>query len=210
MKRALWISLFCLCYQFGVAALVSVDSMRTADLLFVVNHKGNAITSVTEGYDQLPIDHVAIFFRDTVNLSPCVVQADYHGVRICSISDFVTECDSASCIIVVGRVQVPFQPQISVANALSHVGKSYDFYFLPDDEEMYCSELVQKCYVSASGDLLFTTIPMTFRTESGELPDYWVKHYQKKGISIPEGAPGSNPGELSRRPQVRILGELNP
>ena len=130
--------------------------------------------------------------------------------RICSISDFVTECDSASCIIVVGRVQVPFQPQNSVANALSHVGKPYDFYFLPDDEEMYCSELVQKCYVSASGDLLFTTIPMTFRTASGELPDYWVKHYQKKGIPIPEGAPGSNPGELSRRPQVRILGELKP
>ena len=87
MKRALWISLFCLCYHFGVAALVSVDSMRTADLLFVVNHKGNAITSVTEGYDQLPIDHVAIFFRDTVNLSPGVVQADYHGVRICCIQN---------------------------------------------------------------------------------------------------------------------------
>ena len=210
MKRAVWIFFFALCFHPGIASVVSLDSLRTADLLFVVNIEGNAITSVTEGYEQLPIDHVAIFYRDSVSLSPCVVQADYRGVRICSLSDFVLESDSASLKIVVGRVQVSFLSRRSVANALSHVGKPYDFYFMPDDKEMYCSELVQKCYVGTSGDLLFSTIPMTFRNASGEVPDYWVKHYQKKGIPIPEGAPGTNPGELSRRPQVRILGELAP
>ncbi|MGM9869077.1 MAG: YiiX/YebB-like N1pC/P60 family cysteine hydrolase [Sodaliphilus sp.] len=210
MKRAVWILFFALCCHPGIASVVCKDSLQTADLLFVVNAQGNAITSVTEGYEQLPIDHVAIFYRDSLGLSPCVVQADYQGVRVCSLADFIADSESASYKLVVGRVMVPFLPRRSVENALSHVGKPYDFYFMPDDKEMYCSELVQKCYVSTSGDLLFSTIPMTFCNATGQVPDYWVKHYQKRGIPIPEGAPGTNPGELSRRPQVRILGELRP
>ena len=49
---------------------------------------------------------------------------------------------------------------------------------------------------------------MTFRDSNGKIPQYWVQHYKKKGIAIPEGEPGSNPGDLSRRNIVKILGKL--
>ena len=76
------------------------------------------------------------------------------------------------------------------------MGKPYDYYYLPDDKEIYCSELVQISYVTDDGKLIFSTIPMTFRNREGEIPEFWVKHYAKKGIAIPEGEPGTNPGEL--------------
>lgn len=47
---------------------VTTDSLRTADLLFVLNPKGNAITEVTEGVDHMPIDHVGIVFRSADGL----------------------------------------------------------------------------------------------------------------------------------------------
>ena len=196
---------------FGNADLtyVSVDSLRSADLLFVVNNKGNAITAVTEGLDQLPIDHVAIYYTADSTHTPSVVQADYEGVRCNTLQSFCChDVDTASSFVVVGRVVTPFDSKQSLNNALVHVGKPYDYYYLPDDKEIYCSELVQISYVDENGKLIFSTIPMTFRDHEGEIPEFWVKHYGKKGITIPEGEPGTNPGELSRRKEIKIIGRL--
>lgn len=212
MKYALTIGFWMLvCAYCAAASGVCLDSLRTADLLFVVNDKGNAITSVTEGYAQMPIDHVAIFYTDSITQSPCVLQADYQGVHTCSLQQFIADYSSPSQShyhLLVGRVVADFDAVQSVKNALTYVGRPYDFYFLPSDDEIYCSELVQKSYVIHAGDLLFSTIPMTFRNGAGAIADHWVQHYHKKGIPIPEGEPGSNPGDLSRRSQVRILGDL--
>lgn len=228
MKRFLLGIFLCVFSLFSEAEInyVCVDNLRNADLLFVVNTKGNAITEVTEGLDHLPIDHVAIFYSDSASLEPMILQADYKGVRCCNLYSFWNESsvdttvtannsfshpcvnDSLSPIILVGRIQVPFDLSSSLQKAFSFVGKKYDFYYLPDDDEIYCSELVQISFVDNQGKLLFSTIPMTFRDNQGEIPEFWVKHYAKKGIPIPEGEPGSNPGELSRRHQVKIIGRL--
>ena len=79
MKHILFIFIALSFSLYGNAELasVSVDSLCCADLLFVVNNKGNAITAVTEGLGQLPIDHVAIFYTDSNTHTPSVVQADY-------------------------------------------------------------------------------------------------------------------------------------
>ena len=211
MKHFLFIFIALSFSLFGNAELasVSVDSLRCADLLFVVNNKGNAITAVTEGLGQLPIDHVVIFYTDSNTHTPSVVQADYKGVRCGTLQSFCFhDIDTAACFVVVGRIDVPFDSIQSLKNALSHVGKSYDYYYLPDDKEIYCSELVQISYVTDDGKLLFSTIPMTFRNHEGEIPEFWVKHYAKKGIAIPEGEPGTNPGDLSRRKEIKIIGRL--
>lgn len=211
MKHFLFIFIALSFSLFGNAELasVSVDSLRSADLLFVVNNKGNAITAVTEGLGQLPIDHVAIFYTDSNTHTPSVVQADYEGVRCGTLQSFCYhDIDTAACFVVVGRIDVPFDSIQSLKNALSHLGKPYDYYYLPDDKEIYCSELVQISYVTDEGKLIFSTIPMTFRNREGEIPEFWVKHYAKKGIAIPEGEPGTNPGELSRRKEIKIIGRL--
>lgn len=188
-------------------SLVCSDSLRCCDLLFVVNNRGNAITAVTEGAASLPIDHVAIFYNDAQTGTPSVVQADYEGVRGCGLQDFCAE-NSDSAAVLVGRLTVELDCEKSLTNAFSFLGKPYDFDYLPDDEAIYCSELVQKSLVDTDGKRVFSTIPMTFRDRDGDIPEFWQKHYAAKGIAVPEGAPGTNPGEMSRRKELEIVGWL--
>ena len=89
------------------------------------------------------------------------------------------------------------------------VGKPYDDLYLPGDSAIYCSELVLLNYRSVSNRPIFDPIPMSFHDETGQVTDYWREFYAARGLEVPEGEPGSNPGELSRRPQVSILGRLS-
>ena len=89
------------------------------------------------------------------------------------------------------------------------VGKPYDVLYLPGDSAIYCSELVQLNYVDSQGTLIFDPVPMSFHDATGQVTDYWREFYAARGLEVPEGEPGSNPGELSRRPQVSILGRLS-
>ena len=93
----------------------------------------------------------------------------------------------------------------SVSDAMRYRGRAYDSYFLPGNDEIYCSELVALSYHTRKGTLCFQPIAMSFHDESGAITPYWQKHYEQAGLTVPEGWPGTNPSELSRRSNVRIL-----
>ena len=46
---------------------------------------------------------------------------------------------------------------------------------------------------------------MSFHDKSGEITVFWKEYYSKAGMTVPEGAQGSNPGELSREPKIKML-----
>ena len=101
---------------------------------------------------------------------------------------------------------------------------------MPGDSAVYCSELVQMSFVfrgqrergAADGtdgtdctdgedyaaEAVFATIPMSFHDSTGRVTEFWTKFYAARGLAVPEGEPGTNPGQLSRDPNVRILGRL--
>lgn len=83
---------------------VTTDSLRTADLLFVLNPKGNAITEVTEGVDHMPIDHVGIVFRSADGLFVMEATAA-QGVTFTLLSSFIKRNHQPNLIssVVVGR-----------------------------------------------------------------------------------------------------------
>ena len=79
--------------------------------------------------------------------------------------------------------------------------------------------LLSSCQSLSMGDLLFhvvdkdgyrllSPIPMSFHDASGQITPYWQQFYKEHGMEVPEGWPGSNPGELSQRQEVRIKGRL--
>lgn len=181
-----------------------VDGMRlhTGDLLFVVNENGNAITQSTVSAGQAPIDHVAIFFMRSGK--PFVVEATTgRGVSERGVNDFLG--DNAVCLV--GNVK-GLDSKASVDKALAYVGLPYDSLFEPDDSAMYCSELVQKCYVDKRGKAVFHTIPMSFHDASGTIVPYWIELYRRHGRSVPEGAPGTNPAQLAADKSVTIVGKI--
>ena len=170
------------------------QQLKPCDLLFHVSPTANAITEVTPGM----IDHVAIV------LSPdSVIEATHRGVVVTPIDSMRSEG-----YFLVGRVRSRIDPRQTLRNARSYLGRSYDFVFLPDNDAIYCSELVQLSYVDKKGRQIFSTVPMSFHDQSGRVTAYWQHFYAERGMRVPEGLPGTNPAELSQRRQVRILGRL--
>ena len=188
-----------------VTLSLSAQNLQEGDLLFACSQEPNAITQVTSGVDALPIDHVAIVHRIGGEHGLLyVIEAVKPVVRLSSIEAFVAE----NSMVLVGRVNDELDVKKSVKRCLAMVGKPYDDLYLPGDSALYCSELVQMNYVTKDGALVFETIPMSFHDSTGQVTDYWREFYSRRGMAVPEGEPGTNPGELSRRPQVTIIGKI--
>ena len=180
--------------------------LREGDLLFCCVDSANAITAVTDGVDGLPIDHVAVVHRiGGENGLLFVIEAVKPVVRLTAIDAFYRENPK----VLLARVNADVDVKASVRHCLGMVGKPYDDLFLPGDSAVYCSELVQLCYVDHQRELVFVPVPMSFHDDTGQVTDYWTDFYAQRGMNVPEGAPGSNPGELSRRGQVTIIGKIN-
>ena len=177
-----------------VALLASCQSLHTGDLLFHVVERGNAITDVTPGM----IDHVAIVLS-----KDSVIEAVCAGVKTTPL-DSLRQQEGYYLIGKVRRVS----PALSIANARNYLGRPYDRLYLPDNDAIYCSELVQFSMVDKDGHRLLSPIPMSFHDASGHITPYWEQFYKKHDMEVPEGWPGSNPGELSKRREVRIKGRL--
>ena len=92
----------------------------------------------------------------------------------------------------------------TIINAMSLLGRPYDFVYQPGLEAVYCSELVSESYVDRHGEKLFPPVAMSFHDASGIITPYWIDFYSRRGMDVPEGEPGTNPGELSRREAIKI------
>ena len=191
------------CQAYGQCTLTD---LRSGDLLFFAPAKDNAITKVTQGIGDVAIDHVAIVrAADSVITT---IEAVHRGVVEMPIDSTWARARQKSETVIVGRINGGLNIPASIARALQHLGKPYDFFFEPSDSAIYCSELVQKAFVDIEGKPLFHTIPMSFHTPDGKILPYWTEYYRRAGKTVPEGAPGTNPGQLSRSRRLIILGRL--
>ncbi len=168
--------------------------------MFCLSAEGNNITQVTQGLDGARIDHVGIVHKQ--NDSVYVLEAIHHGVVLTPIDSFLLRRDS---LVWAARLRDTTHVSQSVQRAMNYLGRPYDFLFMPDDNELYCSELVQKTYLHDDGTFIFPPIPMSFHDSSGQVTQYWKDYYARHDMQVPEGEPGSNPGNLSRSPQLIIL-----
>ena len=191
------------CQAYGQCTLTD---LRSADLLFFAPTKDNAITKVTQGIGDVAIDHVAIVHR--TNSSITTIEAVHRGVVEMPIDSTWARTRQKSETVIVGRINGGLDIPASIARALQHLGKPYDFFFEPSDSAIYCSELVQKAFVDIEGKPVFHTIPMSFHTPDGKILPYWTEYYRRAGKTVPEGALGTNPGQLSRSRRLIILGRL--
>ncbi len=200
---------------FLLASLISSCSGDTAyipregDLLFVVDTSSafsKAITDATAWNDSLKYSHVAIVAVE--DGKPYVLEASSeHGVVRAEWDDFMGTSASSEDKpkIVIMRFTVDYPVEQAIERAKSHLGKPYDWSFLPDNGKFYCSELVYDCYRRANGTPLFTAEPMNFRDADGNIPAYWLELFGRLGEPVPEGVPGTNPNDLAKEPILTIV-----
>ena len=91
-------------------------------------------------------------------------------------------------------------PRDLVENAKKFIGRPYDVWFLPDNEAMYCTELVRDSYLSEDGSPILPAAPMNFKGADGEFPPYWQQLFGLLGQPIPQGLPGTNPQDMRKSP----------
>lgn len=193
----------------GAQAADGINSnvLHDGDLLFFAHSKGNAITDVTTGVGNAMISHVAI-----VNIrggKAYTIEATHRGVITQPVDSVLEKADKDGTQIMAACI-VP-RPDIatSVSNAMKYLGRPYDFYFERGDSAIYCSELVELSFRDSDGTPVFRPVPMSFHDRNGTITDYWKEYYRKAGKTVPEGEPGSNPGEMSRDKRVRIMFTLS-
>ena len=171
--------------------------------MFCAKEASNPITEVTQGVSGMKIDHVAIVHKQ-VNKT-YALEAIHKGVTLTPMDSFMARRE----MVVAARLCDTLGVAQSVERALSFLGRPYDFNFMPSDSAFYCSELVQKNYRYSDGQLVFKPIAMSFHDKTGKITDYWKEYYGRQGLTVPEGEPGSNPGDLSRSKAIQILGIIH-
>ncbi|MBR1804194.1 MAG: hypothetical protein IJ775_04735 [Muribaculaceae bacterium] len=181
----------------------SLEELHEGDLLFVVPASANAITTVTTSGDSPAVDHVAIvhYIGGEQGL-PYALEAIGRGVCLTPIDSFREHHRHAR--IIVAQVDA-LDTAASVRRALNFVGRPYDWLYQHGDSAIYCSELVQMCYRDTGGQHIYPTIGMTFRDASGRIPQFWIDLYDRHGLPVPEGEPGTNPAQLLRHSATHII-----
>lgn len=180
--------------------------LQTGDLIFEIasdNEMSNAIAEATAQSDSLKFSHVGIIMIDDNSHMPSVIEATgQKGVVITPIDSFMNEATSG---VVVKRLELDFPIDRSIDRAKSYLGRGYDWWFLPDNDEIYCSELVEKSYLLDDNTPVFSTIPMNFRDKEGNMPQFWTDLFNRLGKPIPEGVAGTNPTGISKSPHLRTI-----
>lgn len=199
--------IFCL-YFFLVFLMARGAELRDCDLIFVVSGESafsDAISSSTARNDSLSFVHVGIIRiggDSTVNV---IEASPEKGVILTPLNEFL----DSSCPKIEGnpgavikRLEIGFPVERTIENALQYIGQPYDWWYLPGNGKMYCSELIYESYLSDEGEHIFQAAPMNFKAPDGTYPSFWVKLYEELNQPIPQGEPGTNPNALSRDPRL--------
>lgn len=184
-------------------------SPQDGDLIFCAGgdtQMSRAITSATLNDNDMQYDHVAIF----ANLDgiPSVIEASSkYGVRTVGWEEFLAQADKIGGKpgIDIMRIREDIDIDAAIERALSFMGQTYDWYYLPSNGMMYCSELVYESFLRRDGSHLFTAIPMNFRDKDGNMPEFWTGLFAGLGRDVPEGEPGTNPNDMSRDPALQLV-----
>ena len=195
--------------------------LRNGDLLFLQENSNDdftkAINDATKSIKDYNFSHVGIAYKE--NNKWYVLEAIQKGVSQSPIKDFISPrevIDSLdninlySSTIIVGRLKSKYTTCIpsAIKRIKTLIGKPYDIYFNANNDLYYCSELIQQNYIF-EGKPIFPYIDMTFKNQqNGKIDLFWIKHFADLHVPIPEGKPGSNPGELSKSFKINILGQI--
>lgn len=196
MKKILILSLFLslsLAYK-------PLSKMQNADLIFVGAENSafsEAIVSATkkEGANFTHVGIVELYQNEIF-----IIEAhSQKGVIRTALKDFLKENNNRSIQVMRLNKQTPnFDANAIIARAKSFLGQGYDWYFYPNNDKMYCSELVYEAYLDKNGQKIFEAKAMNFYADDGTLPEFWQKHFEKLGVKVPQNILGTNPNDMSK------------
>lgn len=205
-----------------ITSNAQISKVQTGDLLFVglpldysilddTTNMSGAIAAATGKKGEINYIHVAILEVDAQGAIWIIDATLKHGVDRYPLDTFLSDFtlkDGSLPILDVKRIKNCKQAVQFVENAKQFCGRGYDLYFLPDNAEKYCSELVRDSYITADGQYIFSAAPMNFKSSDGTFPPYWVRLFNYIGQPIPQDLPGTNPNAMAKEKCLKKVGKL--
>lgn len=216
----MWVVILVMSFCLNSCNRIPEDQIQTGDLLFTALPLDYTLKDSVDGkpYVKQPIKegeevnyiHVSILEVDK-NDSIWVIDATIkHNVGRYPLSEFLRDFtlkDGSYPRFEVMRLKNNRHADAFVEKAKKLVGRSYDFDFLNNNQDIYCSELVRFAYVWKR-DTLFAEGPISFKSSDGTTPTYWTELFEKIEKPIPEGNMGILPNKMIGDPclkRVKVL-----
>ena len=193
--------------------------LQPGDLLFQdieCGHLCNAIFTVTHRYNSTDISHVAMVVETKPKV--IVIEAIGKDVHLTPLKTFLHRWHSVDQHghprVMVGRLKKPYHSLIpkAIQAARSWLGRPYNVDFTPNNlqahhQSFYCSQLIYDAFEKANhGHPIFAQDHMSFdNPKTQQFYTGWDTYFQALHRSIPQGKLGTNPGEMSRSPDLHIL-----
>ena len=190
--------------------IISLKNIRNGDLIFVgaqTEELSGAISRVTKISEKTNFDHVGLIEKTSDSIF-VLHAAPMGGSQREEIHHFYTSQTEKKNKIVIYRLQKEYQATIpnAITKAKTMLGKPYNWLYILNDDELYCSDFVERAF---RNDEVFELIPMNFKNkETGIIDDFWIDFYKKKGKEVPQDEPGTNPNQLASSEKLTRIGEL--
>ena len=171
-----------------------------------------AIENVTPGFNNMNFSHVGIV--SIIDGNPMVYEAYPPSVQLVDLKVFLNRSLDIKNKpkVIVGRLKKEYRKSIrsGISFIENKVGTKYDEFFLYENNQFYCSELLYDAFLK---DSIFELRPMNYKyQDSNEFQKQWINHFKKLDSEIPQGKLGINPGTMSISEKieiVQILGEVS-
>ena len=190
--------------------------LGTGDFVFgFIGPRDNAISSVTSGFKGARVNHIGLVLRNA--RGTYVLEAFPPEVRLTAFDVFVRRTNDEDGLprFLRARLKPEFGYLVgkAIQYGLTMRDVPYDRLYLTDERSLYCSELVVDMFTFANeGQPFFQERPMSFRDlATGRIAQTWIDYYAKFGMAVPEGEPGSNPGDISndrRLDMIEVVGTI--
>ena len=164
-----------------------------------------AIASATGKEGAVNLIHVAI--AEVKKDSVWIIDATLaHGVDRHPLDTFLKDFRfrKGEPVFMVKRVE-GVDVDAAVERARTYCGRAYDVHFLEGNEDLYCTELVQVCYLDGDGRQVFKSEPMNWLAPDGTMPAYWERLFGKLDMPVPQGLPGTNPQQMSESDRLQAV-----
>ena len=164
-----------------------------------------AIENVTPGFNNMNFSHVGIV--SIIEETPMVYEAYPPSVQLTDLKVFLNRSLDINNKpkVIVGRLKKEYRKSIGSAISFieNKVGTKYDEFFLYENNQFYCSELLYDAFLK---DSIFELRPMNYKyQDSNEFQKQWINHFKKLDSEIPQGKLGINPGTMSISEKIEIV-----
>jgi len=192
---------------FSISIFAQKTELENGDLLFInINCGGmcDAINAVTNGYNNNDFNHMGLVVS-TNNKDFFVYEAIGSAVVKTPLKDFLKYTKNTIYVGTLKRKYASLIPK-AISFCEEQLGVPYDDDFLYDNGKYYCSEFIYDAFKFANKNKpFFKLFPMTYKEpKSDNFFPVWTAHFAKRGIEIPEGKPGCNPGGMSLDKKITL------